>query len=196
MKPGFTGRCAPDFPRPGVHTAISGLNLGALTGCPLPFDYSGGRAGSSQTTDPSSPKANAAVEVSNAGEGGTSGTIPDKGELTLGRTTAVTLSTATDNAFIYYTDDGNPITDVNAAKKFRGSSVTITVARTASRQSLVVHTVAIGPNMVPSAVVKATVAASSPPVDDIDVSLQVSGTFEPGDFPGTLPATATPAAGK
>ena len=185
-----------------------------MAGCPLPFDYNGRGAGSSHTTDPSSPKMTVPVAVSYSEEGGTSGTIADGDSFASGKTTTVTLSTATDNAVIYYTDDGTTIASLSSAKKINGSSGAITVHRTTSVQSLDIHAVAIGPNMLPSQPVHATVGVSPYPIlsvicdkvstsedggtatftitsssqsnSDITVNLVTSGTYELNDVTSSV----------
>jgi hypothetical protein len=135
-----------------------------LAGCPLPFDYSGSAAGKSNAVDPSSPNLTAPVTVSYAAQGGASGTVADTGSVTLGNTTTVTLSTTTRNAVIYYTDDGSQLTNYQAAKAFSGSSGQLTMTRTASVQTLDIHAVAIGPDMLPSAQIHATLYVSPYPI--------------------------------
>ena len=194
---------------------IAALAAGSF-GCPLAFDYNGRGAGSSHTTDPSSPKMTVPVTVFYSEEGGTSGTIADGYTFTSGKTTTVTLSTATDNAVIYYTDDGTTIASLTSAKKINGSSGTITIPRTTSVQSLDIHALAIGPNMLPSQAVHATVEVSPYPIlsvtcdkvsmtedggtatftiasssqsdSDITVHLVAGGTYVPANLTGPLPA--------
>ena len=189
-----------------------------FAGCPLPFDYNGQGAGASRTSDPSTPKLTAAVTVSYSEQGGTTGTIASNGTYTTGKTTTVTLSTATDNAVIYYTDDGTQITNYGTPKKINGSSGQITITRTTSLQTLDIHAVAIGPNMLPSPAFHATlvvspypilsvacdktsasedggtatftITSSSAPTTDITVRLLTGGTYTPADLTG-LPASGT-----
>jgi len=150
-----------------------------LVSCPLPYDYNGRGAGSSNTTDPSSPKVTAAVTVSYAEQGGTSGTVADKDTYTTGKTVTVTLSTTTSNATIYYRDDGQPITDINAVKKFSGSRGSITLTRATTLQTLALSAVAIGPNMVPSTPISAKVIVSPYPI--LSVSVDRASFSEDGE---------------
>ena len=162
-----------------------------VVGCPLPYDYSGRGAGSSNTTDPSSPKVTEAVAFSYAEQGGSSGSIANGTSYTSGKTTTVTLSTATNNAVIYYTDDATTITSVNASdvKKINGSSGSITITRTSSPQSLTLHAVAIGPGMVPSTLSQATVTVSPYPIFSVTVS--PASFSEDGGTAGTATFTIT-----
>lgn len=128
-----------------------------FAGCPLPFDYSGQGAGASHTTDPSSPSLTAPVAVSYSEQGGTTGSVANNSTYTTGKTTTVTLSTATDNSVIFYTDDGSQITNFGTPKKINGSSGQITITQSTSLQTLDIHAVAIGPNMLPSPAVHAKV---------------------------------------
>ena len=190
----------------------------ALAGCPLPFDYNGRGAGSSHTVDPSSPNITAPVAVSYSEQGGTSGTVANGTSVVLGNTTTVTLSTATNNAIIYYTDDGTALTSLSSAKKINGSSGQFTVTRSTSIQSLDIHAVAVGPDMLPSQSVQATVEVSPYPIltvtrdkasvsenngtatftitssiapaSSITVTLKTGGTYVAGDLTG-LPAVNT-----
>ena len=130
-----------------------------IAGCPLPFDFNGNGAVNSHTSDPSSPNISLPVVVSYSEQGGTSGTIADGDTHVSGQTTVVTLSTTTENALIFYTDDGTE-PSIGSAKKTGGPSGQITITRTSSPQSLVIHAIALGPNMLPSPVVQATVIVS------------------------------------
>ncbi len=192
-----------------------------IAGCPLPFEYNGPGTGTSHTTDPSSPSITAPVTVSYSVQGGPSGTVGDGGTFYAGDTMTVTLSTATVSALIFYTDDGTPLalTGLGSAKKISASSGEITITRATSLQSLDIHAIAIGPNMLPSAVVHAivgvspypilsitrdnafasedggtatfTITSSSAPASDITVNLATSGDYESGDVAG-LPASGSP----
>jgi uncharacterized repeat protein (TIGR02543 family) len=189
-----------------------------FAGCPLPFDYHGQGAGASHTSDPSTPQLTAAVTVSYSEQGGTTGIIANGGTYTTGKTTTVTLSTATANSVICYTDDGSQITNYGTPKKINGSSGQITITRNTSLQTLDIHAVAIGPNMLPSQASHATVivspypilsvtcdktsvsedggtatftiTSSSPPGADVTVKLLTGGTYTPADLTG-LPASGT-----
>ena len=136
-----------------IVAALSAVTL--FAGCPLPYDYAGRGAGSSHTTDPSSPTITASVTVAYSEQGGTSGVIPNNGSYTTGKTTTVTLSTTTENAIIYYTVDGSQITDFGTPKKITVSSGQLTVTRSTSVQTVDIHAVVIGPNMMPSQAVHA-----------------------------------------
>ena len=192
-----------------------------MAGCPLPYEYNGKGAGTSHTSDPSSPNITAPVIVSYSVQGGTSGTVGDGSSFYSGQTTTVTLSTATVNSVIFYTDNGTPLTltSLNSAKKITGSSGDMTISRTTSLQSLDIRAIAIGPNMLPSPSVHATVGvspypilsvtrdkasvsedggtatftitSSSPPTGDITVHLLTGGNYVPADLTGPLPASGT-----
>lgn len=138
----------------------------AAFGCPLPYNYSGPGASNSQGSDPSSPSITGTVTVSYSVQGGASGTVADGDSFYAGQTTSVTLSTATANAVIFYTDNGTALSlaSLSSAKKINGSSGTLTISRTTSVQSLDIHAVAIGPNMLPSAAVHAIVGVSPYPI--------------------------------
>ena len=94
----------------------------AGSGCPLPYEYNGPGAGNAHTADPSTPSMTAPVTVSYSVQGGSSGTVGDNGSFYAGQTTTVTLSTATVNAVIFYTDNGTPLplTGLDSAKKING----------------------------------------------------------------------------
>ncbi len=187
-----------------------------LAGCPLPYDYHGEGSTSTGAADPSSPKMTSPVTVTYTEEGGSTGTIVNDGTHASEKTTVVTLSTSTDNSIIYYTDDGTSVTDVNKAKKFTGSHGQLTVTRASGSQTVTIHAIAVGPNMLPSTAITASVAVSPYPVltvspaaasivegtgnvsftitassastSDITVRLIASGTYEVGDATG-LPAS-------
>ena len=189
-----------------------------LAGCPLPFEYNGTGATNAHTSDPSSPNMTSPVTVSYSVQGGASGTIANEGSFVSGQTTTVTLSTASLNAVIFYTDDGTSLTDLRSANKINASSGTFTITRTTSLQSMDIHAVAVGPNMLPSPAVHVTVAvspfpilsvtrnnasisenggtatftisSSSPPAGDISVTLLTGGTYGSGDVTG-IPVSGT-----
>jgi hypothetical protein len=125
--------------------AIGAVVFLLMAGCPLPYDFSGRGPGTSHSTDPSSPKMTAPVTVSYSEQGGTSGQIADGGSFVSGKTTTVTLSTSTQNSYIYYTDDGSALTTLGSAKRFSASSGSITITRTTTPQSVDIHALAIGP---------------------------------------------------
>ncbi len=192
-----------------------------IAGCPLPYEYNGPGTGTSHTTDPSSPSITAPVTVSYSVQGGPSGTVGDGASFYAGDTMTVTLSTATVSSFIFYTDNGTPLSlsSLGSVKKISASSGEITITRATSLQSLDIRAIAIGPNMLPSAAVHATlgvspypilsitrdnafasedggtatftITSSSAPASDITVNLATSGDYEPGDVTG-LPASGLP----
>ena len=191
-----------------------------IAGCPLPFEYNGPGGGNLHTSDPSTPSMTAPVMVSYSEQGGTSGTIADGGALVSGLSTTVTLSTATENAIIYYCTNGeSPLTNLGSAKKMNGSSGAITITRTTSVQTLDIRAIAIGSNMLFSQAVHATVSVSPYPIlsvtcdkasvsedggtatftiasssslaADITVKLLTGGTYVPADLTGPLPASGT-----
>ena len=206
-------------------TALVVTSTVMITGCPLPFEYKGSGPGSTQDPDPSSPKVTASVVVSYSVQGGSSGTVADGGIFYSSQTTTVTLSTATAGAVIFYLDNGAPLSlsSLSAAKKINASSGDVTINRTASVQALEIHAIAIGPNMLPSTIVHATVGvspypvlsitsdkasvsedspnntalftitSSSAPSAPVTVSLTTSGTYAQGFVTST--ATPIPASG-
>ena len=145
-------------------TVITVTVAALLAGCPLPFDYNGQGAGSANATDPSSPKNTVPVVVAYSEDGGTSGTITDGTTYTTGLTTTVTLSTTTENAIIYYTDDGTELTKLDKATRIGATHGEITIARSTTVQTLDIHAVAIGPNMHPSPAVHVVVSVSPYPI--------------------------------
>ena len=198
---------------------LHGLAVIALmmtAGCPLPYDYSGPGAGAAHTTDPSSPKVTQPVKVSYAEQGGASGEIADADCRTTSNTTTVTLSTPTNNSVIYYTDDGSTVTNLRSAKKMNGSSGDMTILRTTSLQTMVIHAMAVGPDMLPSLPICVTVrvspypvlsitrdkasvsedggtatftiAASSPLAAGVTVRLVTGGDYQPADVVSPFPA--------
>ncbi|HET6450492.1 MAG TPA: chitobiase/beta-hexosaminidase C-terminal domain-containing protein, partial [Spirochaetia bacterium] len=134
-----------------------------LAGCPLPYDF-GGKGGGTHTTDPSTPRMTAPVTVSWSSQGGGSGSIANDGSVVTGSTTTVTLSTTTENATIYYTTDGSAVKNFDTARKIGSSSGHLTITRTTASQSLDVHAVAIGPDMLPSMAMHISVSVSPYPV--------------------------------
>ena len=164
-----------------------------MAGCPLPYDYNGKGAGGHQTPDPSSPNLTSAVAVSCTEQGGTSVPVADGGSFVSGKTTTVTLSTATNNSVIYYTDDGTAITSLSSAKKIDGSSGSITITRTTALQTLDIHAIAIGPSMLPSLPVHVTVSVSPYPVLSITRD-KASVSEDGGTATYTITSSSAPAA--
>jgi parallel beta-helix repeat protein len=144
--------------------AIGAVVLLLMAGCPLPYDFSGRGPGTSHSTDPSSPKMTAPVTASYSEQGGASGQIADGGSFVSGKTTTVTLSTITPNSDIYYTDDGSALTTLGSARRFSASSGSITITRTTTPQSVDIHALAIGPDMLPSLPIHVVVSVSPYPI--------------------------------
>jgi hypothetical protein len=132
-----------------------------------------------------------------------------KAALFPGKTTTVSLTTATDNSVIYYTDDGSVITTLSSAKKINGSSGGFTVTRATAVQSLDIHAIAVGPNKLPSSPFHFTVAvsptadggtatftitSSSAPTVDIAVNLQTGGNYSTSNETGLAPGPNYPLA--
>jgi parallel beta-helix repeat protein len=138
-------------------------------GCPLPFEFNGTNGGSAHSNDPSTPDMTAPATASYSVQGGASGSIPDGGTFVAGQTTTVTISTATVGAVIFYTTDGTTLTNLRTAQKFNASSGTFTISRTSTSQSLDIHAVAVGPNMLPSTPVHVTVSVSPYPIFTVTV---------------------------
>ncbi len=162
-------------------SAIAAAMVGA---CPLPFDYNGPSGSSAHTSDPSTPNITAPVTVSYSEQAGTSGTLVNNGTFYSDKTTTVTLSTDTGNAVIYYASGGSPLANLGSATKISGSSGQITLTLTASLQSLDIYAVAVGPNMLPSPAVHATVQVSPYPV----FTVKYNGN---GNLSGTVPTDGT-----
>ena len=146
--------------------------LTLLSSCPLPYDFSGEGAGDKVSSDPSSPHITAPVTISYSEDGGASGTLIDGGAHVSAVTTTVTLSTETENAVIYYVDEGENLTSFGAAKRIDGSTGSITIARSTGVEILDIRAVAVGSGMLPSPVVHGTISVSAFPI------LTVSTDFE------------------
>jgi hypothetical protein len=144
----------------GIVTTV----LVVLTACPLPYDFSGEGAGSNVSSDPSSPNVTSPVTISYSESGGADGTIENGAIHVSGTTTTVTLSTATENAVIYYTDDGSEITNFAGAIKINDSSGSITVSRTTGAENRNIHAVAVGSGMLPSPPVQGIITVTPFPV--------------------------------
>ena len=138
-------------------------------GCPLPYQFNGENGGTAHSTDPSTPDMTSPVTASYTVQGGGSGTILNGGSFVAGQTTTVTISTATVGAVIFYTTDGTTLTNLRTAQKFDASSGTFTVSRTGTPQSLDIHAVAVGPNMLPSTAASFTVSVSPYPILSVTV---------------------------
>jgi hypothetical protein len=170
------------------------LLAAVVAGCPLPFDFNGEGAGDGVSRDPSSPNITATVTVSYSEQGGSSGSVPDNGAHYSELTTTVTLSTATEHAVIYYTDNGSALTNLGAAKKIDGSSGDIRIARTAALEERDIRAIAIGSGMLPSPPVHATIGVSAFPVLAIARSV-ASITEDGGTATFTVTATSASAGG-
>jgi len=212
------------FLRAFVALAATAAAVALLGGCPLPFDFNARGAGAANASDPSSPGVTAPVTVSVQDTSGASATVANGGSFASALTTTVTLSTATRNAVIYYTDDNTAIVDVNKVKKISGSSGSFTITRASSNQTTVYRAVAIGPGMVPSTLVQATVTVTPYPIititrdnaqisenggtatftltsnvasaSSITIGLQTSGNFKSYDFTPPIPASVVLPAGQ
>jgi hypothetical protein len=158
-------------------TAVLGL-IGLITSCPLPYDFSGEGAGQEVTSDPSSPHITAPVAISYSEEGGVSGTLANDGIHVSSVTTTVTLSTDTENAVIYYTDDGREITSFGSVKKISGSTGSITINRSAGVEIRDIRAVAVGSGMLPSPPIHGTVSVSAFPI--LSVTAIDAQVFEGG----------------
>jgi uncharacterized repeat protein (TIGR02543 family) len=165
----------------------------AAAGCPLPYDYNGAGGGNSHSQDPSTPRVSAQVTVSCTEQGGTSAPVADGGTFVSGKTTTVTLSTATGDSVIFYTDDGSAITNPSSAKKINGSSGTIEITRTTALQTVDIHAIAIGPSMLPSLPIHVTVSVTPYPVLSIATD-KASVSENGGTATFTITASGAPAA--
>jgi uncharacterized repeat protein (TIGR02543 family) len=163
-----------------------------MAGCPLPYEYNGPGGGNLHTSDPSTPSLTAPVTVSYSAQG-QSGTISNNGTFTSGQTTTVTLSTATLNAVIYYTNDGSQVTNFGTAQKINGSSGQLTITRSTSVQTVNIHAVAIGPNMLPSQASQATVIVTPYPILSLTCST-ASVSEDGGTATFTITSSSAPAA--
>lgn len=152
--------------------------LTLLSSCPLPYDFSGVGAGDKVSSDPSSPHITTPVTIAYSEEGGGSGTLENDHVHVSATTTTVTLSTDTENAVIYYVDDGSDLTSFATAKKMDGSSGSITIVRTAGVEVRDIRAVAVGSGMLPSPVMHATISVSAFPIltlSTIDSQVTESG---------------------
>ena len=190
-----------------------------LVGCPLPFEFSGEGAGETER-DPASPDVTAPVTFSYAEENGASGSVAVGGSHVAGVNTTVTLSTETPGAVIYYTTDGNGISNLNAASRIGASSGSFTITRTATNERRDITAIAVGPNMRPSPESTAvfdvspfpilsvsvsantitenggngtfTITANTAPASTLTVNLQTSNTYEAADVNIGFPGPGTP----
>jgi hypothetical protein len=177
--------------------ALSGLLMLALAGCPLPFFFSpAGWPASSAVKDPSSPSISAAPAVRFSESNGRSGSLTDGQSGSTSSDTVIGLSSDTVGAVIYYTLDGTT-PDPRSSRTHRyvpTSPVTLAIADPTAEEasaSLSVTATAVGPNMKPSLLTRATVNLQYPQAAAPTFSL------EPGvyDAPQSLTLqSATPGA--
>lgn len=134
-----------------------------LAGCPMPFNYNGeGIAGNVQA-DPSSPGVTPSVSVSFVETDGRSGSLEHQGTLSAANDTQVTVSSSVEGATIYYTTDGSPLEDLNAAESATGAhTFDVSISEPGNNGSptsttLTIRAVAVGPGTRPSPEVHVTV---------------------------------------
>ncbi len=146
--------------------------IALLSGCPLPYYFSGEGAGDDVPVDPSAPTITAPVTISFSEVGGVSGNLGDGDSLFTADDTIVTLSTETENAIIYYTTDGSAITSFDAAavQRISSSNGSFTIPRTTGVETRDIVAVAVGSGMLPSPFVAGTVTVSPFPVLTISAS--------------------------
>lgn len=138
-----------------------------LTGCPLAFQYSGEGAAGALDRDPSSPGVTSMVSFSYTQTDGPNGSVADGATANTISDTTLTLATDTDNAVIYYTDDGSTISDFDTAKRIDGSSgdVDVRIADPlpgGDTKTVQISAVAVGPGMRPSPETSVTVTVDYP----------------------------------
>ena len=139
-----------------------------LTGCPLPFQYSGaGVSPEEALNDPSSPSITAAPEIVFESDAGESDVLGDGEAAGVSGDTRVELRTETQNAVIYYSTDGSepdPRSETTRTFDPEGA-IDLAIANPTienSSRTLQVRAVAIGPNMKPSLETKASIALQYP----------------------------------
>jgi hypothetical protein len=137
-------------------------SIALFSACPLPYEFSGEGASDALSRDPASPDVTAPVAVAYTQASGPSGSIANGSNATTGSDTTVTLSTATENAVIYYTTDGTEIDSFSQARRIEGSEGSLDLriddpGAGNSQKTLDVHEVAVGPGMYPSPVTSASV---------------------------------------
>lgn len=137
-----------------------------ILGCPLPYQFTpDGYTSASSSSDPSSPAISASPVLTYSSSSGTGTVTGTQSVSTFGDTT-VTLSTETVGAVIYYTTDGttpNPQSGSSTSKYSASSPIKLAISNPTASSSSATFTVmalAIGPNMKPSLVTKATVKVS------------------------------------
>jgi hypothetical protein len=101
------------------------------------------------------------VVITYAEQNGGSGTVPPPPGVSTTRTTTVTLETATENATIYYVEDGSTMTNLGSVKSIPGSSGEITMSSASGVDSRHFVAVAVGPGMLPSPPVEALITVQS-----------------------------------
>ena len=151
-----------------IPAVLLGLLLAFVTGCPLPFQYTvPGWSGNASAVDRSTPDITARPKIGYTQSAGRSGTVTDGGSAVTVSDTAISLSTDTPGAVIYYTLDGST-PDPRASKTAQftpGTTIGLSVASptpTNSSKSLPILAIAIGPNMKPSPVTSVTVTVQYP----------------------------------
>ena len=143
--------------------SLVALSVALLTGCPLPYEFSGEGAGQFTANDPSSPSVTAPVQIAFSESAGPSGTIPNGQSATTNSDTSITLFSDTPNAVIYYTRDGSsPNPQGNATQRFDGAIGLAIADPTVNNAtaSITINALAVGPNMRPSPTTGATVTVT------------------------------------
>ncbi|TVR31944.1 MAG: hypothetical protein EA404_08755 [Spirochaetaceae bacterium] len=131
------------------------IALALISGCPLPFEFSGSGVTGAQSRDPSSPDVTLPVSFSYQQSGGGGGAAANGATVQTTSDTTITLSTPTGSATIFYTTDGTPITSLSAAQSFSNSSGQVVLrindpTPQAPSTSMAIRAVAVGPGMRPS----------------------------------------------
>ena len=151
-----------------IFALVLGAAVAVLTGCPLPFSFSpSGWPGAAASADPSTPSISAAPVAVYSDSNGISGTLSNGQAGSTSADTVIRLESETVGAVIYYTLDSTT-PDPRSANTHRyipSAPLTLAVANptvTTATASLSVTAAAIGPNMKPSLLTRATVNLQYP----------------------------------
>jgi hypothetical protein len=188
--------------------------LFALAACPLPYNFGGPAPGSPRVGDPASPTVTAPVELRYTQTEGANGILSNGDEVVTVSDTVLNFSTETRDATIYYTTDGSSLSDLSSAERFDASEGSLSLPVRDGAQVLEITAIAIGPQMLPSPIVSAsltvspfpvvelavdnvviaeeggsaefTLSLSRAPTSDLTITLSTSGTYESSDLDGIV----------